>query len=212
MLRAGEAVRGARGGFSLVELLVAAAIMGVSLFSIWLSLSSGRRQAHRLDVAVTAQYLAHSVIEQAVSRLAASDRRFFKLTTPPQELVLASARGDWKAPFLAVASPRRGVLDGGPYFDPATGPVLPPMNEEERRWWASFSYEVRPGFAIRTEDGGAEVPLDANGDGKPESDLASLEVEVFYTPPGGPEQRACRLTTLVAAPDRAPGATALAQP
>jgi type II secretory pathway pseudopilin PulG len=202
-----------RRALSLVELLVALCIMGVSVASIAFSLSAGRQHARRLDVSATGQFLALSVMEQAISRWENADRRFFRLATTPPDLVAAAARGDWKKPFLALAAPRQPVLGGVAYFDPGSGPVIPAaMDEPERRFYSAFSYEVRVGFDVPLERDGPRVPLDANGDGQPEVDLGAIEVDVHFTPPdGSPEWKVCGLRSLVAAPDRAPGATALTQ-
>lgn len=202
-------------GFSLVELLAALAVLTIGLVSIFLALSSSRGQLMRLDVQVIGRLLAQSILEQAVHRFEIRDARYFDVNTPPGVIVTRAGNGGWKPPFEALASPRTRVLPsagaGNPYFS-ADGPVWPtPMDESERRFYERFSYEVRVSYETTPVAGGAAVPLDADADGRGETDLARIEVEVFAMPLEGPqqEQSVCNLTTLVAAGDSTPGAASL---
>ena len=207
-----------RAAISLVEVLVAAAILACGAASVFWTLASTREQWLRQDVAVVARLLASSVTESAVHRARNQDNRYFTVTTTPNELARRAAAGLWKAPFLALAQPKTPVLtrDGvaNPYFTGNGAPALPqPFDPDERRLWERFSYEVRVTFDIRELPGQVAVPLDSNGDGFPETDLARIEVEIYVIPPdGGDERSAAKLTTLVAAHDKSPGAQALAEP
>src|SRR5690606_24313933 len=144
------------------------------------------------------------------------DARYFKLTTPPDELARRAVAGAWREPFQALAQPRTPVLApaNNPYFAGPDAPALPaPFDPDERRLWERLSYEVRVAFDLPEVKGVLPAPLDSNMDGVPETDLARVEVELYAVPlEGGAERSACKLTTLVAAHDKAPGAGALAEP
>jgi prepilin-type N-terminal cleavage/methylation domain-containing protein len=134
---------------------------------------------------------------------------------------------DWQKPFLDLAQVRTCVLgapapattvdtlihgdppvSGSFYFDPVNGPEMPPGldTSDEKKFLASFFYEVRVSFQVTVNPGDAPVPIDANGDGVLERDMAKIEAEIFYKPPGsGPDRSVCRLSTLLVAQDRSPG-------
>lgn len=200
----------ARRAVSLVEVLLAAAILACGATSVLWALSSARGQWLRQDAALLARLIASSALEQAVARARASDLRFWKVTTPPDEIARRLRDGAWKRPFEALAHRRARVLEPSPllnaYFaGPAAPPWPEPFDPDERRLWERFSYEVRVTFE-GTFDGQAGE-LRASGERVRATDLARLEVEVFVRPEdGGDERSACRLTTLVAAHDRTPGA------
>ena len=207
-----------RHGVSLVEVLLAAAILATAAGSIFFTLSSARGQLVRQDVALVGRLLASSVIEQAVHRLSVSDTRYFQLQTPIDEISQRAAQGRWKTAFLALAQPRTPVLSppgaANPYFTGPAAPALPvPFDPDERRFYERFSYELRTTFDLVRQTGTAPVALDANGDGKPERDLAHLEVEVYFQPfeAGETLRSACKLNTLVVSQDKTPGAAALSE-
>ena len=205
-----------RRGLSLLEVLIAAAILACGAASVLWTLSSAKEQWLRQDVAMVARLLASSLLESAVHRAHTHDARYFKLSTSPDELVRRAAASAWKQPFQALAQPHTAVLAtaANPYFASPEAPALPqPFDPDERRLWERLSYEVRVAFDMPEVRGVAAAPLDSNQDGIPETDLARIEVEVFVIPlEGGAERSACQLTTLIAAHDKAPGAGALAEP
>lgn len=180
------------------------------------TLSSAKDQWLRQDVAMVARLLATSLIESAVHRVRTHDTRYFKLGTPPDELARRAAAGAWKAPFQALAHPRTAILAtaANPYFTGPDSPALPqPFDPDEQRLWGHLSYEVRVAFEMTEARAVAPGPIDSNQDGVAETDLARIEVEIFVVPlEGGAARSACKLTTLVAAHDKAPGAGALAEP
>jgi type II secretory pathway pseudopilin PulG len=202
-----------RRGLSMLELVVAFAVLMVGVASILESLSTAKDQAVRLDVLSTGRMLAQSVMEQAQERLAVEGSRFARLDAPVDQVRAKLAAGDWKKPFEALRQQRTGVMEPGgaanPYFDPQNGPLLPGASEapDELPLWQALSYEVRVGFDVRVRKEQAPVAIDADGDGVGENDVARLDVEVFFQPDAAkPPQSVCLLTTLVAAPDRIPGA------
>jgi type II secretory pathway pseudopilin PulG len=203
-------------GLSMVELFVALAILAVSITSIFGSFSAGKEQAVRLDALFTGRMLGQSILEQVLHRSHVQDNRYFNLETSATQLLTATVRGDWQKPFLALAQPRTPVItppgQPNPYFDPVTGPPVPEglAGSDEKNLWGSFSYEVRVGFTTAVLKDSPVVPLDADGDGTREADLAQLQVEVFYQPldHSQPERSVCLITTLLHAPDKSPGAGA----
>lgn len=207
-----------RRGVSLVEVLLAAAILACGAASVLWALSSARGQWLRQDVALLARLLAASALESAVDRARNRDMRYFTVTTSPDEVTRRAAAGMWKQPFDALAHRRARVLEPSPllngYFAGPGAPALPePFDADERRLWERLSYEVRVSYEAAETERGTPKPLDSDRDGVPETDLARIEVEVFARPDdGGEERSACRLTTLVAAHDRTPGATVLGEP
>jgi len=205
-----------RRALSLVEILISLGILGVGLAAVFEGLSSSRAAAARMDVQLCGRWLAQSVMERCLEQVRNSDNRYFQLGSSPEGILAAARAGTWKQPFEALARPRTRFFepDGtpGPYFDAATGPVWPPSIEvTEINFWKGFSYEVRVGFDMQEEVDGAPVPIDSDGDGKPETDLARLDVEVFWAPADGSsaERPVSLLTTLAGAPDKPPGIGAL---
>jgi prepilin-type N-terminal cleavage/methylation domain-containing protein len=202
-----------RRGMSLLEIVIALAILLVAVLTLVDSLSASRDTAARLDVLITGQLLAESILDTARHHFQGADSRFHTLGTPPETLIVDAATGKWKLPFLALAQRRTVVTAPGPYFDAVKGPVLPDPAAEPaaHRWLSRFSYEVRVQFEVAGATG--QVPIDADGDGKPEIDVGELAVEVFYTAgPGEASRSAALLKTLLTAPDKAPGAGALTSP
>lgn len=205
-----------RRALSLVEVLIAAAILACGAASVLWTLSSTKEAWLRQDIAMVARLLATSALESAVHRVRTHDARYFKLTTAPDELARRAAAGAWKQPFQALAQPHTAILAAAnnPYFAGPDAPALPvPFDPDERRLWERLFYEVRVAFDMPEIKSVQPAPLDANMDGVPETDLARIEVEIFVIPlEGGPERSAAKLTTLVAAHDKTPGAGALAEP
>jgi hypothetical protein len=158
-------------------------------------------------------------MEQAVEVHRTSDARSFDITTAPEDIVMAAASGRWKVPFMRLAQPRIALLAAGVpnrYFGPLspTSPALPdPMDPDERRLFERFSYEVTVHFDVSPRGDGAKAPLDADGDARGETDLARLEVQVFFRPPEreSVELPVCRLTTLISSRDKIAGAGSLGE-
>jgi hypothetical protein len=203
-----------RSAWSLIEVLMVSAILGVSLTVMFSGFQVNSEARIRHDVRVVGRLLAQSIMESVGHRLNINDRRFFKLDTSQEELLEGIARGAWKRPFRAVEQARVAVVSadgrpGGWVFDAPDGPVLPPAvsSGPERAFYTRFSYEVRVGFDVQLRAGGPAVPIDADGDGRPEIDLARVDVEVFWEPerPGGEARSLCRLTSLFSYPDKPPG-------
>jgi type II secretory pathway pseudopilin PulG len=196
-----------RRGFSLLEILVAFAILVLGALTLFGVLAEVREQQVRADVTITGRMLASSILDHARHRWNRLDRRFFRLTDTPQEMVTALAADRWRKPFLALAQPRARIIgspgDTGAYFDPVTGPPLPGTTEWE--FFEPFSYEVRVGFEVVLTAGTAPVVLSATSDGHGATDLAQVEVEVFYS-----DVSVCRLVTLMGAPDTPLGLKAVA--
>lgn len=207
-----------RRGMSMLEIVVAMLILGIGMTVIFEGLSAGRDQIGRLDVLLCGRWLCQSVMDQVVHDSHNSDMRFFKLDSPPEVFLLGNTSGAWKKPFEKLARKRTPVLlEGGkpgPFFDPATGPAWPSrFDAAELAFWRGFSYEVRVGFTGARAPGFEGLPLDSDGDGMAEMDLAHIEAEVFWKPEDGsaPERTVCHLTTLIGAQDKAPGSSALVE-
>jgi type II secretory pathway pseudopilin PulG len=203
-------------GISFVELLVALAILVVGLTVTFGSLAAGKDQIVRLDAVVTGRILAQSILDQALHRFNNSDSRHFDLNTSPSQMLITTVRGDWKKAFLSLSQSHTPVLTppgvNNPYFDSASGPPRPAGLDAsgEKGFWSGFAYEVRVSFDVVNKLGDPAVPIDADGDGKAEVDLARLEAEVYFQSADGPasERSVCKLSTLVHVPDKAPGISA----
>lgn len=211
--------RACTGGFSLLELLVAITILVLCVTSIFGTLSATKGHYLRTDALITGRLLAQSILEQAKHRLHAGDPRFYKLDTSPSELYARTLRLEWRRPFEKLAHPKTPVITqpgpSTPYFDPTNGPWLPsgPDAADELAYWEGFSYEVRVGFDLVPQLGGLAVPIDSDGDGLGEIDVARIEVEVFFKAPDGstPDRSVCKLTTLLTSLDKTPGTGVLSK-
>lgn len=203
-------------GFTVLELLVALAVLTIGLVTIFGTLAATKDQVLRTDVLITGRLLAQCILDGAQHRFHVGDARFFRLDTPPDEVFQRALEGAWRQPFLALRQARTGVMtpsgQGNPYFD-ATGPRLPsgPEAVAEMRFWEEFSYEVRVDFDVVLTAGSGAVPLDSDGDGKHEIDMARLEVEVFHGTRDAsvPDRSVCTVTTLLVAQDKTPGTSVL---
>ncbi|MBI4861025.1 MAG: type II secretion system protein [Candidatus Riflebacteria bacterium] len=203
-------------GLSLLELLIAVAIVIVALASIFDTLRQNRSTYLRLDALVVGRLLAESIMDQAVHRFQIEDERFFDLSSTPVQIAAAARRGDWKRPFLALARSKTPVLTppgrSNPYFDPTTGPVLP-SDPGELRFFQGFAYEVTVSFDRSKDEEGPTTSIDSDGDSRGETDMARIVVEVFYRSADGPpiERSVCRLSTFVVVRDKAPGVQPLSE-
>lgn len=205
-------------GFSLVEVLMGFAILALSVSPILWTLIEARAQHQRIDVSITASWLARSILDQSLHRLHTGDTRFFKLDTSPTRLLSSILEDDWQRPFLALARSKTKVLPkpGAPnsLFDPTGNLKLlfEPDAAQERRFWEGFSYEIKVTFTMAHELGEAPIRIDSDGDGKGEIDMARIQVEIFFDPLDGstPERSISRLSTFVTAADKMPGVGAMA--
>jgi hypothetical protein len=198
----------------MVEVLVASAILAMSLTAIFAGLSGARDQIMRSDVLLTGRLLAMSSMEAVRHRLHVNDRRFYRLDTEPAELGRLVASEEWQRPFLTLQQSRARVLApagerSGWVFDPETGPVLPKalLEGKERAFFENFTYEVRVAFDVTVKPGETPAPIDADGDKRGEIDLARVEVEVYWEPVGRPDEARSitRLVSLAVSPDKSPG-------
>jgi len=101
----------------------------------------------------------------------------------------------------------------GPYFDPQSGPAWPEHFEAaEIAFWQGFTYEVLMATSVALEAGGPEVGIDSDGDGRAETDLVRVDVEIRWAPVDGSAavRSVCKLTTMLGSWDKAPGEGAFA--
>lgn len=208
--RTSRSRRSGRDAFSLLELLVALTILVCSLATIGQALWGARDHYLRADLDLVGRLVAECIMEQVQQRWDLMDGRCFEMSTPPGEITERMLTGAWRRPFEALAVPRRRLISRGepdPLFDPRTGPLLPPTGARSVADfpWEDMSYEVRVSFEVETERRTAPVPLDADGDGVAERDLARLEVLVHLESPAGGSRVIGRLTSILTQPDRHPG-------
>lgn len=201
-----------RSGWSLVEVLMVLGILGVSLTV----LVSGRPRFGSVpqEVRITGRMLVGSIMETVGHRLNGVDRRFFAVDTSQTELMERLQRDEWQTPFRCVDQPRVPVLspDGRPGGWAMSEPFGPKLTSEltsgsARTFLSRFSYEIQVGFDVRVLENDAPRPIDADGDSRPEIDLARVDVRVFWQPEtaGAASVEVGHLSSLFSYPDKSPG-------
>jgi len=198
---------------SLVEILLAIVIAALASVSIFRTLKVSRDQYMQVDILVTGDLLAQSVMEQAIHAFDLEDSRFFTLSSQPTEIKQGIAEKRWQEPFLQLTQAKTPIITAvgvpNPYFDPTFGPALPLTAGDGavQRFLKDFSYQVDVSFDRITNPGDTPAPLDSDGDGKPDVDAARLVVTIFHEPGGerNADPIVAQHSTFLGVPDKVPG-------
>lgn len=199
--------------FSLLELVLALVILVTSMVTLSRALWGIRDQYSRTDLDLIGRLVAESILEQVHERWSTQDSRYFTLSGGRAAQTAGALTGRWRAPFESMAAPRTRLVtppgEANPYFDPDNGPLVPrePGGSSADFPWEDLAYEVSIRFDVETVPGSPRAPLDADGDGEPERDLAQVEVLVHLEGLPGEERTLCRLTSILTSRETAPGNT-----
>lgn len=202
-----------RRAFSLLELVLALVILVTSMVTLSRALWGIRDQYVRTDLDLVGRLVAESILEQVHERWSSGDSRYYTLAGGRAAQTAGALTGRWREPFESMAAPRTRLItppgEANLYLDPAAGPLVPrePGGSTADFPWEDLSYEVSVRFDVETVPGSPRAPIDADGDGEPERDLAQVEVLVHLEGPDGTTRTLCRLTSMLTSRETAPGNT-----
>lgn len=159
-------MRGARGGASLLEILMASAVLSLAFLPIVASMHSMFRFSHRSQEATLGTFLVRAALENIRHRVHDAVGR------DPQKVY--EALGESLTPVVSEPGSRYvrefSSLDASPGITAESNPTLFGQLRAAR-----IKVEVLPA------DAGSAAPLDADGDMRPEPDMCEVHVEVTWS-------------------------------
>jgi hypothetical protein len=167
-------VRGARGGTSLLEILMASVVLSLAFLPIVASVHSMFRFSHRSQEATLGTFMVRAALENIRHRVhdAANrdSRELFKALAEADTPVVSEPGSKYVREF--------SNLEGTPGITAESNPTL-----------FGQLRAARIKVEVLLADAAAAAPLDADGDMRPEPDMCEVHVEVTWPDEKGGQRR-----------------------